>query len=135
MKTVIIDASIGVKWFFEEIDSEKAETILQQTAEAELKLLVPELFFYEIANVVISKKQSKSIKEIQQALTLLHFDIYELGLSFIDKIVNIANIYTLSFYDACYVTVLKETNYEFITADKRLFDKIKKHFPQAKLLS
>ena len=44
----VIDASVAMKWFLEEIKSEASMVVLEDLGSAKCKYVVPELFFYEI---------------------------------------------------------------------------------------
>lgn len=43
---VVLDASIAIKWFHTEPDSEAAERIRGRIVNGELRIVVPPLFFY-----------------------------------------------------------------------------------------
>ena len=48
--TVVIDASVAVKWPSPEPDSDKARAILQDAREGRLSMLAPEILPAEVAN-------------------------------------------------------------------------------------
>lgn len=134
MKT-IIDASVGVKWFFKEVDWEKADRILQKSLNGTIQLVVPELFFYEVGNVLLNKKEShENITDIAQKLQAINFSVNSIGYHSFYAIANVAKEFSLTFYDALYITLMNEEHCEFITADKKLFQKVHKAFVGIKLL-
>ncbi|MFH1515233.1 MAG: type II toxin-antitoxin system VapC family toxin, partial [bacterium] len=66
MSTLIVDASVAAKWFFEEVHTEKALNILDE----KYTLYAPDYFMLEITNLLckrirrkeITKKESDSIR-------------------------------------------------------------------------
>jgi predicted nucleic acid-binding protein len=51
MKQVVLDASVGVKWFRDEPGSERARDLLKAHGAGEITIVVPSLFVYELMNV------------------------------------------------------------------------------------
>lgn len=48
----IIDASVGLRWFFSEEYSARALLILEDILESPSAFAVPELFYFEVANIL-----------------------------------------------------------------------------------
>ena len=131
----IIDASVAIKWFYHENDQAKAQTILQQIKTGEINILVPLLFFYEVGNVFVTKKERPQIiRNAFSLLSRLHFHIQHNEEKQIPDISAFAKKYELSFYDGVYTFLMKEKAYPFITADKKLYNKLKNHFSNIQLL-
>lgn len=129
MKSIIIDASVALKWFFEnEDDQDKANILLQNIRDGKLQLVVPDIWWYEITNVFRSsiKSGKMSLKNVKMHLK----DLRELNLvtvdfiSIMDLTCQIAVKLDISVYDASYVVLAKSQKYPFYTADKKLLDKI-----------
>lgn len=120
MNTVIIDASVAVKWLFLERGSQQAENLLEQIS----SFFVPELFIIEI-DAVIAKKVRK--KEISPDEALIK---YEKSRKFPYKGVKYQNIARLSLelsvslpvtlYDAAYIATAIERHGIVYTADQKL---------------
>lgn len=51
LKTVVIDANVAVKMLHAEADTETAKAFFRSCIENEVKIVVPELFLYEVVNV------------------------------------------------------------------------------------
>jgi len=49
---LVVDASVAVKWLFEEPDSERAEALLASAGEDGLKLVAPTILPAEVANAL-----------------------------------------------------------------------------------
>ncbi len=52
---IVVDASVAIKWYVrDEIDADKAIAMLLDYENGKVKLIVPNLFYYETANAVNS---------------------------------------------------------------------------------
>lgn len=128
MKKIVIDASVCLKWVFEEESSEKARFLLKQQEQNRLLLLVPELWEYEIVNGLACAVLRKKISflKAKQLLTLVfkaNLETISLGVSHIKCLEN-ANKYQISGYDSAYVTIAKENGIVLVSADDRLVAKV-----------
>lgn len=128
MKKIVIDASVCLKWVFEEEGSEKARILIKQQEQNKLLLLVPELWEYEIINGFASAVLRKKISflKAKQLLTLVfkaNLEIISIGGSHIKCLEN-ANKYQISAYDSAYVTIAKENGIVLVSADDRLVAKV-----------
>lgn len=135
MAQSILDASVVIKWFVQEEDSDKAIVYLTSLKSSKNNVIVPALLFYELGNILISKKVPVNmVGEIMNTLQNLSLEVQDIGLQSFRKIYQNSIEYSLSFYDAAYITLMQKEDCEFITADQKLFGKINKAFPGAKLL-
>lgn len=124
-QTLVIDASVALKWFVEEINTEKALEILNHITEKALPI-VPSLFFYEIANILRYKPEFgiKDIKEINSVLTNLGFRVEPLEGELADLTVELAFQHGITIYDASYIAISNKRKCDFVTADEKLSKKI-----------
>lgn len=137
MKTLVIDASVGIKWFLEdEEEVTRAKKILITFGNEEVKLLLPTLWIYEVANGIRAAVFKKRIDQNKVRLRIRKLKQLKLPLidpSFlIEEIMKIAFGFNLSIYDASYVALAKENNVDFVTGDKKLYNKLKNKFPFVK---
>jgi predicted nucleic acid-binding protein len=134
--TVVVDASVGVKWlaiFEKEEFADRAKTVLNRRTAGELLLLVPDLFWLEVSNALCkaTRRNKCSSTEADQALE----EMQELPLQTLSstELVNsaqeIAIRYGRSIYDSVYIAMAKETRSELVTADERLANAIARHLP------
>lgn len=131
----ILDASVIIKWFVQEEDSDKALIFLNSFKNNKIEIIAPTLLFYELGNILISKKISVDmVGEIMTTLQNLSFEIQDIGLQSFRKIYQNSIEYSITFYDAVYITLMQKEDCNFITADQKLFGKIHKAFSGAKLL-
>lgn len=117
----VIDANMGVKWFSQEENFEKARALLNLHITGEILLVVPELFFYEVINALKYKKTTE--ESIKKAIEeLFNFQLEKIDLS--EKIsmmaLEISLKYKLSIYDALYLALAELLDIHLITADKKI---------------
>ena len=124
----IIDTSVVTKWFFPEEEFQKALFIRNQHQREEISLYAPTLLLFELGNVFVSKGLKNRTAFNENVRTL-----YNLNLNFIhpeEQTLELAfghsQKYNLSFYDALYVATAQNLKCDFITADKKLYQKTKK---------
>lgn len=135
MEKIILDASVIIKWFTREQDSDKAIVYLKSFYDNEIAILVPSLLFYELGNILLNKKSSKNrVTEIKKKLQGLQLEVKDMGIEWFQKIYENSLDYSISFYDASYITLMQNKNCKFITADKKLYEKVKKKFTYIKLI-
>jgi len=120
----IVDASVVVKWYIPEVNSDKAAAILVSESE----LWVPDLAISEIGNILwkkyrlkeLSKKEILTIgKEVKSCPLRIHSAI-----ELVEATLEIATVFDRTFYDSLYLALAVHLDCEFITADKKLFNSI-----------
>ncbi len=123
---IILDASVVVKWFSEEEYTDKALAIRERIRVGEERVLVPDLLLYELANA-LKYNPSFDANDVSDALT----SIFDMDLDIVTPIPEIINsAVTLAFehnitvYDASYIALAKEIELTFITADRRLCERV-----------
>jgi predicted nucleic acid-binding protein len=123
----VLDANIVLKWFLKEQDSNKAINLKRKIIDGELIAIAPDLILYELANALRYKKGYKPelVSEAINAIIDLDMEIIVPTESLIKESAIISFEKDISIYDAIYVALAKETGYNFITADKKLYQNIK----------
>ncbi len=120
----IFDASVAVKWFFDEEEDEKARRFLRLLRQKEIEIVVPELFYCEFAsacwkkvskNLVSFEYASQALDDIA-ALPLKRYPDYEL----FDVAFGNAIQYGISAYDGFYVALAEIYVAPLVTADEGL---------------
>ncbi len=123
---IILDASVVVKWFSEEEYTDKALEIRELIRMGEEKVVVPDLLLYELANA-LKHNPNFDANDVRDALTSIFdmdMDIVTPIPETINSAVTLAFEYNLTVYDAFYVALAKETELTFITADRRLCERV-----------
>ncbi len=117
----VVDASIAVKWFFEEVDTDKALKLIEKHLCGEIIITVPDLFLYEITNAMRYKKSgTKNILTLLNELKKFQFFIYPVSTEILEKTVELALKYELTIYDATYLALSELLDAQLITADKQI---------------
>ena len=127
MSTVVVDASVIVKWFVEEENSDKAIKIRDKYIEGEIKLIAPEIITFEVLNALYYKKlfSESEMKEISEALNSYSFGLYSLEGKYAEKTVEVAFKNSVTIYDASYISLAVMKNTYMYTADEKLIEKLK----------
>jgi predicted nucleic acid-binding protein len=122
-QTLVLDASVGVKWFSDigEAHVPQARAIMRAHAEDDITLVVPDLFFHEVSNALVHKK-TISIDLLEESMTTL----FDLNLSVVtaneERIriaVRLARKAGITEYDACYAAAAIELKCPLVTANPR----------------
>lgn len=114
------------KWFVKEEDSSQAMVFQEGHTSGKEEVAVPDLLFYEVANVLRYKK-NVAVAVTEDALEIL----YDMELAvfshtmIIKEAFHFARFYDTSIYDAAYAVLADLFGWRFITADKRLYQKLK----------
>ncbi|MGH6635481.1 MAG: type II toxin-antitoxin system VapC family toxin [Gammaproteobacteria bacterium] len=127
----VVDASVAVKLFVPEEFSTQARAIFARFASEDgAKLVVPDFFFLECANVFWKWVQRFAYPGLE-AQTHLR-DLASLGLEVIpveilaDDALLIALAQKITAYDACYVALATKLQLSMLTADAKLVAKLEK---------
>ena len=131
----VLDASVVMKWFVEEEYTKKALIFRDRYEAGVFELCCPDLILFEISNVM-SFKQDIDNEEINEAINTifdLEMEIVAPTLDLPRKSVSLSREKSISVYDSVYVALANKLDYQFITADEKLYNSIK-DFPYVKLL-
>ncbi len=122
MDTVVIDASILIKWFVNEIKSDSAIKIRDQYIKGEVNLIAPNLILYEVLNALkyINLHNQNEVKEIFEIITNYGIELVTLNKELANKSIEIAMKSKLSLYDSTYVALAKTKEGKLVTADEKL---------------
>jgi predicted nucleic acid-binding protein len=118
--TVVIDASIAIKWFVPENLREQALDVLK----AEDHLAAPDLLIPDLASLALEKARRNEISSLQ-ARTIMS-GIESSGLELMpasivcDRAIEIADTLDRSAYDCFYIATAERLDTTLITADARL---------------
>lgn len=115
---LVVDASIAGKWIAPEPDSDRAAVLL------DYRLVVPDLFFAECANVVWKKLRLGELTEEQALLAAQTLEQADLTVvptkAYLGRAVAIAAALAHPAYDAMYIAIAEAFGLRLVTADGRL---------------
>lgn len=128
MKKYVVDASVTLKWIFEEEDSKKARELLRMSERGKIMLLAPDLWTYEMISAITTAVRRKKIT-VAKAEEMMRM-VMKAGLKLIsvndiaERIVRISIKYDISGYDAAYIGLAKANSLILVTADEALVRKV-----------
>lgn len=131
----IFDASVIIKWFINEEGSDKALIYLQDYKDKKFSIIAPTLLYYELGNILLAKKATEDqVSKIMVSLLALSLINVDIGHDAFRKVFENAKELKITFYDAAYITLMQNRNCQFITADRKLYEKVRKKFSLVTLL-
>ena len=135
MSVYVLDASVAVKWFLPTHDepfAAQARQLLQEWADEIVTLLVPDLFFAEVANVLWKAVRARrcSLQEAEFSLARLEAAAIPSlsSLKLLEQAFAIAARHGRSLYDSLYVAMAAKSNAQLITADEKLVNALAGHY-------
>jgi len=126
VKKIIVDASIVVKWYLKENDSEQALRLRDDHVSGRITITVPALLEYEVLNAL---KHSEAYSEtelidIAHSLNKYGFESWRLNGRLKDETVRASSKYDVTMYDASYIALAILLRVPFYTADDELLSKV-----------
>jgi predicted nucleic acid-binding protein len=123
VRTLVIDASIAVKWVVEEEGTPEALALSKRA-----KLIAPELLVAECANILWKKVQRKELAKQEALLAARLLQSAEIELVPMRFLFEAATQISIDLdhpaYDCVYLALAIENKCRFVTADERLLRKI-----------
>lgn len=123
-QSLVVDASVALKWVVNEPGSEQAAALLDELAAGAVALLAPEHLVGEVANG-LGRRVAQHVLTAEDARAALDA-IARLDLTFVGgagrwfRCLTAAHDWGITPYDALYVLLARDFNAELITADERL---------------
>ena len=137
MVTRVLDTSVVVKWFFNEEGTDRAEALLAELLDGSARIQVPSSLFYELANVVWSRRTS-SFREQQARMLWAELESFPLSITDWSELLPAALTFAIqhevTVYDAVFVVLAKQLGADLVTADGVLWDKVAGDCPWVKML-
>lgn len=130
MSTLVVDASVVLKWFLrDEKFGDRALDLLDRFVRDELDLTAPSLIVYEVINGLVIAQRRGRIAEEKVLSAISGF--LDLGITFVDvtgleeKVLHSCRDFNCSAYDASYLAVAERSSLSFVTGDERLYKSAK----------
>ena len=136
MTSIVVDASVAVKWCLPSLREElveQAEELLASSRREEVRFLVPDLFWVELANALWKAVRRNEISP-NNATTAIAFvrdlDITTVpSIDFVPQALDLAISHGRTVYDSLYVALAMQSKSDLITADERLANALAARFP------
>ena len=126
----VVDASVGIKLFLEEEGADIVDQVFSGLGEdPPVRLYVPDLFYIECANILWKYVRRfaypvEDARDDLQALRLLQLETITTE-RLLAGAFDLAVTHEMTVYDACYVALAAMLELPLLTADERLFNKLK----------
>jgi len=121
---IVPDTSVVLKWYLheQEPEREQALALLRAYLVGQVRLQVPDLLLYEVANVLRYKPgwDATRVNQAIESLFALGLEVAPVSLTLIQRAVALACGHDVAVYDAAFVALAEENDADFITADERL---------------
>ena len=122
---IVLDASIAVKWFADEIHADAARRLLADSHE----LLAPDLIYAEVTNAFWKRWRRGEMSRESVDDAVIQFARAPLKtaatVGLLAAAWQIATRHDRSVYDALYVALASSQTCPLVTADKKLFNALK----------
>jgi predicted nucleic acid-binding protein len=136
VKRYVLDASVAAKWFLpapQEPFADQALELLREYVQDDLTLLIPDLFWPELGNVLwkavrIRRISRTSTEQALAELTEIMPPVFSTALLIRDAFA-IATAFSQTVYDSIYVALASTSGAPLVTADERLLSALGAWFP------
>lgn len=136
--TLVVDASVAVKWILPEDDTPRALRIQEEYQDERLDVVAPYLVVSEVANVLWKRERRGDLSAAQARRSFMQFlhdsPILLDSSSVSSSALGLALAHHRPFYDCLYLAWALEQRCDLITADERFFHALNPTFPQIRLL-
>jgi len=133
MDRLVLDSSVVIKWFVPEVDSDLASRLLERYQEGGLSLLVPDLLFVEIGNIVWKKCRIQQLEPEDGDAVMEAFQTLELEVTstaeLLEEAYRLATKHQRTVYDSAYIALSLREQVTFVTADRRLANAVGDSLP------
>ena len=124
MISYVVDASVAVKWYIPEVDTNEAEKLL----DVEYILHAPELILPEFGNIIWKKVRRGEIttsqgRQIIEAFLQTPIQLHP-GTNLLPSAFEIADRTAQTVYDCLYLALAVALSCEMVTADERFYQAI-----------
>lgn len=121
---LVVDASVVIKWYVEEVHSTEAEHYL----DARYELVAPDLLWSEIGNILWKKRMRAdvTVKDSRQVVAELRRAPlkFEPVAPLVEATLDIAERIGRTFYDSVYLALAEHLACRLVTADRKLFNAV-----------
>ena len=136
--TIVVDASVVIKWLIPEDDQPKALQIRDLYQEARMNVIAPGLLTAEIGNVLWKRVRSGLLASAHADKALFRFQ-QDTPLLRDSQLINatalrLAVLHNRTFYDSLYLAVAIHHHCDLVTADEKFVRAMEPAFPAVRLL-
>ena len=138
MSSLIVDASVAVKWVISEPGRSAAVPLLSLYEADRIDLLAPRLLVHEVASALskLSRRRKISNSHADYAFRSFELHLPELvdDAELASPALSLSLQHQMSYWDCLYLALAIERRADLITADRRFYRSVARHYPFVKLL-
>jgi predicted nucleic acid-binding protein len=135
---LVLDASVAVKFFFDEPYSRAAHGVLELLRASARRAVAPELIYAEFGNAVWKRVMRGAMGSDDGLAVITAFRDLPLGVvpnrELLVAAYALAVEHGRSLYDALYLALSVESGAPFVTADEALYRAVERHIPGTRWL-
>lgn len=126
---VVIDASVVVKWYAEEENTERALRLLDEYSDGKVDLISVQLMPFEVINALRYDPNLgvQDLVKVGESLSKLQIGLFPLLDGLYTQSIKIATEHGTTVYDASYLSLAISTDCLMYTADAKFASKIGKN--------
>jgi len=136
--TIVVDASVAVKWILPENDTPRALGIQEKYQDEQIDLVAPYLVVSEVANVLWKRERRGDLSSAEAQRAFVQFlrdsPILLDSNSVSNAALGLALAHHRPFYDCLYLAWAIEQRCDLVTADERFFHALGPIFSQIRML-
>jgi len=121
--SLVLDASVGVKWFSARDEASLAQALAIRDAhiDGQALIVVPDLFFYEVANAITQKKSipPEAVQSAVANMFVLGVTAISIDRELLDAAVMLSRRLDITVYDSIYIAVALQRHCPLVTANPR----------------
>jgi predicted nucleic acid-binding protein len=127
----VLDASVGIKWVMNEIDSANARQLRDDFRSQIHDLIAPDSFPLEAAHSLTKARRRGIVTDATRLWVELMVDSPQLfsSVTLMLRALAIANQARIGVYDCLYVALAEREGRELVTADTRLINSLQATYP------
>jgi predicted nucleic acid-binding protein len=118
-RRVVLDASVGVKWFRDELGSAEALDLLRSHGSGEVELVVPSLFVYEVVAVAARVLSAADARSFWDRFLTWRIGVVEVGDALVGEALGVREQLGCSLYDALAPALAVRLDAQLCSADAR----------------
>jgi predicted nucleic acid-binding protein len=126
---IVVDTSVFIKWIKTKDEDLIGESraLLREIERRSLDVHVPALLLYEIGNVLLTRTRLglAALELSLDRIEALPFRVAPPAGLLLRRAAQIGRRFGVTFYDASFVALAAEMDCAFVTADRRLYDKVR----------
>lgn len=125
-ETLVLDASVGVKWFKDEPGSAEAIELIDRLGAGDVVLVVPAVFPHEVLDVARRRYGASHARRVWTRFDAAGLAVAGVDASLIDATLAVSERFGCTVYDAAAPALAARLGCAFVSADRRAHGRMKR---------